>query len=176
MASEVWKYFKIDVVNDQYAKCNLCNKLISRGQSKSTSNLKKHLQTHNVLYLNRPRPHTKVSTNIQPVGLGEAVASTNRPDVRTSLAAFLQPTKPVVPRPSSTFVRPTSETDQDVVPMTTSTLGLARPTSGMDQSDIGLGPSNEFYESNVRPGCSFSEFNTELLKESKSILGLTISL
>lgn len=47
MASEVWKYFKIDQNDDKLARCNICEKLISRGgTSKTTSNLLKHLKTH----------------------------------------------------------------------------------------------------------------------------------
>lgn len=49
MASVVWKYFKIEISNELFAKCYLCNKLISRGGgSKSTSNLMKHLKTHKI--------------------------------------------------------------------------------------------------------------------------------
>lgn len=47
MASEVWKYFKIDRNNDGFARCNICDKLVSRGgASKTTSNLLKHLKAH----------------------------------------------------------------------------------------------------------------------------------
>lgn len=52
MSSEVWKHFVIDSANSNFAICQVCGVKISRGgNSKTTSNMKKHLGKHKNLGL-----------------------------------------------------------------------------------------------------------------------------
>lgn len=112
MASEVWKYFKIDRNNDGFARCNICDKLVSRGgASKTTSNLLKHLKAHqnkgkiqvtvsNSGLLNKagePRPNP-VASRPRPTSNPIAIASTSK---STFHSFFNKPNTETRPRPTS---------------------------------------------------------------------------
>lgn len=54
MSSEVWLHFKIDSTNSCFAKCNICEKLVSRGgSSKTTSNVLKHIKSQHKSFLTK---------------------------------------------------------------------------------------------------------------------------
>lgn len=99
MASDAWNHFTIDTVDSNYAKCNICNKLLSRGgESKSTSNLKNHLK--NVHKINSSSSSLQKKTT----AVSEKTSAT--------LAAFFS-------RPSKSQTLPTT---QSAVPSTSTDI------------------------------------------------------
>ncbi|KAJ8885493.1 hypothetical protein PR048_011691, partial [Dryococelus australis] len=60
MAGEVWDYFQINCMGENFAVCNICCKKISRGgKSHITSNLRKHLKSQHSVYLMKKRKLVK---------------------------------------------------------------------------------------------------------------------
>lgn len=159
MASEVWNYFIIDVdSNGFFAKCNLCSKLISRGASKSTSNMKKHLLKVHSIKLKSEQQFKGQSTLSKML---KSVDESPKDSSKDSMLKFLNPqphfsqsliteTDLDLDDPSSS--RPSS--DYDLLNLSTSTNYLSpistssctstdlQSLSGSSEICISLGSSN----------------------------------
>lgn len=177
MASEAWKYFKIDPNNDQYARCTICDKLVSRGgSSKTTSNLWKHLQTHKKRGqklddkpLNRPKPRSQPVLNIS--GPSDLITS----GATGTLDAFFKPQAeniPTLPGNVSTVEIDSEECDDPADLSCLSVdigenLDLYRPTtSGSQQSVSTLSPISK--TSATSPDLSLISPNSETQKSPAS--------
>ncbi|XP_063215715.1 zinc finger BED domain-containing protein 4-like [Bacillus rossius redtenbacheri] len=68
MSSEVWKYFVIDRQNSGYAICQICKCTISRGgKSKTTTNMKKHLENKHGSYVHETKKQRLHSSELSEI-------------------------------------------------------------------------------------------------------------
>lgn len=118
MSSNVWRYFKIEA-NDRFAKCSICNTLISRGgSSKTTSNLIKHLMKVHKINVGSGSNTVPNKPKMPAQGTSIGKSSSVSGPSKIGLVSFFQPqssSKSLTPESCKSIVS-ASEPSSDTLP------------------------------------------------------------